>query len=527
MPDEEDNPSHPSVKKTSYQFMRLRPVLAGVAFVGLTGIAIISQYPSNKTQKHRSLVIKPPNAYLHNPLKSPSADFRSKLFTTSNEKLGECNKNSGNLGSSKKDWKIKDIVQGCGAASRLGYSVALSKSGSTRMIVGSPFHPNKFGEQGPGFMEAFEFNDKKGEWVPLGRTYGKKNQDGYGFSVAISGDGSKAASGAPYHKAGRGSFSVTGGDCEKETFTVKGPKSSKNLGYAVAADKEGNRFAVGAPAFYGTSRRGNVFIYDSRGGLVGDKLTGDQDGDGFGMAVSISSDGKFVAVGSPLIDNNVKIYKWNGSKYKRFGKPIKPLTDFEVDDDDDDDDDDNDNDDCDDDELNPKDDNYNDGDDGDDKTDKLLEASKFGNGVSLSEDGKTVAIGAPSQTGSMDYVRVFTWHKDAWTSKGDVIYGELYSFGSSVSLSLEGNWLSIGDPSYEGEGQQARGRVCVFYYNSSKNRWEKQGNDVIGSSPFDNAGFSTALTKDKCKDIVVAVGCPMSEPEGFQSGMVGVMQFGS
>lgn len=467
-------------------------IASGLALIGLIGSSLLvsqkSQTGKSIQQRYsRSLQLQHHYANVPNPL--------LKVKNTSSSS-STCNKNKQQslLQGSNRDWQVNGIVNGCGSLSRTGYSLDLTRTGKgpTRMIVGSPYHPTKKEEQGPGFVEAFEYDEKKGVWKSLGREYGKNVQDGMGFSVGITSDGNKAISGAPFAKKAKGTIHVMGGDCKNEEWTQSSKTEGSNFGYAVAADDKGNRFIAGGPALYGDSRIGFAKVLDSKGNMLGQRLQSSTSGDGFGMAVSISGDGNFVAVGAPLIDPRVQVYKWNGSKYKKFGKAIKPTTDSNK--------------------------------DGDFDFSKA-DISQFGYSVSLSGDGKTVAVGAPSQSGSPDFVRVFTWHKDEWRRHGAILSGALYSFGYTVSLSRDGSWLSVGDPSYDEEGQQARGRVCVFNYSSGKDKWIKQGNDVIGSGPFDNAGVATAIAKDKCGDVVVGVGCPFSEPDGMQSGMVAVMQF--
>jgi hypothetical protein len=91
--------------------------------------------------------------------------------------------------------------------------------------------------------------------------------------------------------------------------------------------------------------------------------------------------------------------------------------------------------------------------------------------VALSSDGKTVAIGATSNNGNGDgsgHVRIFQWTESTstWTQVGEDIDGEarLDQSGESVSLSSDGKIVAIGATSNDGNGD-ASGHVRIFQWN--------------------------------------------------------------
>jgi hypothetical protein len=94
-----------------------------------------------------------------------------------------------------------------------------------------------------------------------------------------------------------------------------------------------------------------------------------------------------------------------------------------------------------------------------------------GSSVSLSSDGNTVAIGAPLNDGngsSSSHVRIFQWIEStsAWTQVGADIDGEAPGdlSGSSVSLSSDGKTVAIGAPLNDGNGSRS-GHIRIFQWN--------------------------------------------------------------
>ena len=111
----------------------------------------------------------------------------------------------------------------------------------------------------------------------------------------------------------------------------------------------------------------------------------------------------------------------------------------------------------------------------------------LGYSVSISSDGNTIAIGAPTHSGYEGYgidqptgkpgsVNVYRWQGDAWAKKGLTIMGEYGGssdlasvnaersdqFGHSVSMSSDGNTVAIGAPGNDGNGRNS-GHVRVLH----------------------------------------------------------------
>jgi hypothetical protein len=157
---------------------------------------------------------------------------------------------------------------------------------------------------------------------------------------------------------------------------------------------------------------------------MGADIDGEASDDWSGQSVSLSSDGKTVAIGAEGYDGNgdrsghVRIFQWteSTSAWTQMGADING------------------------------------------------EASEdyFGDSVSLSSDGKSVVVGAPYNGGNGEdsgHVRIFQWAEatSTWRQVGADIDGEKRGdkFGSSVSLSSDGKSVAIG----------AEGYVRIFQWN--------------------------------------------------------------
>ena len=124
--------------------------------------------------------------------------------------------------------------------------------------------------------------------------------------------------------------------------------------------------------------------------------------------------------------------------------------------------------------------------------------------VSLSSDGKILAIGAwrssPFSSPPSPYSgQVGVYERDettqTWIQLGGDIVGEAASdqFGKSVSLSDDGKTVAIGAPFNDGNGIDS-GHVRVYNYDGSD--WIQLGNDIDGEDAGDFSGHSVSLSSD-------------------------------
>jgi hypothetical protein len=186
-----------------------------------------------------------------------------------------------------------------------GGSAALSADGNTALIGGPG--DNEF--QGAAWI--FTRAGSGSKWGEPGTklTGGGETQNAagrFGFSVALSGDGSTALVGARRDENGKGAawlFTRSGG-----TWTEQGPKlvgtdEGEEFGYSVAVSSDGISALIGGAHDNG-GRGAALLLQRSGAGWSESERRLDADGEAggaawFGSSVALSSDGRTALVGSP------------------------------------------------------------------------------------------------------------------------------------------------------------------------------------------------------------------------------------
>lgn len=225
------------------------------------------------------------------------------------------------------------------------------------------------------------------------------------------------------------------------------------FGEHVAISRDGTTIASGAS-------KGNyveVYHYDGNAwNQIGQTLVGDANGDQFGRCVDINSDGTMVAVGAWNNDDagldagHAKVFRYDNenNEWDKVGDTLE----------------------------------------GDATLDR------FGWYVSLSDDGKTLAVSAreadPGGRAEAGLVRVFSLDdSDNWERLGNDIEGESPNeqFGRAMALSKNGRRLAVGTT----EWNQRTGIVRVFDYSGT---WNQVGADLTGTRGGDYFGTGVALS---------------------------------
>jgi Flp pilus assembly pilin Flp len=214
---------------------------------------------------------------------------------------------------------------------------------------------------------------------------------------------------------------------------------------------------------------------------VGDDIYAEATARYSGSSVSLSSNGKTLAIGSPGTDNrgnetgSVRVYKNNSGTWEGLGGEIHGMA-----------------------------------------------AEDYsGHSVSLSSNGFTLAVGSPgNDLGGTDagLVRLYYYVSGWWQQIGPNFYGESAgdNSGSSISLSSNGNIIAIGSPGNDGNGIDA-GSVKV--YESVAGIWKQVGADIDGEAAGDASGFSVSLSSDGS---ILTIGSPRNDGNGTDSGSVRV-----
>jgi len=325
-------------------------------------------------------------------------------------------------------------INGESTRGHFGLSVSLSDDGKTLAIGAIPKDTN--GESS-GQVKVYGWDEAALEYKQLGQSInGEASHDRFGTSVSLSADGKTLAIGA-HQKTndegpGYGYVKVYGWDEANLNYkqlgqSINGKAPNSWFGRSLALSADGETLAIGAPH---NSRNGRnsglvkVYVWDEAAltyKQLGQVISGEAAGEQFGLSVSLSRSGTTLAIGAPLNNANgedsgqVKVYGWDEAalNYMQLGQSING------------------------------------------------EAANdwFGTSVSLSGDGKTLAIGAPHSDGNVSssgQTKVYGWVEDTLDYKqlGRTIYGEADGArcGWSVALNAGGNTLVIGAPHNDGNG---------------------------------------------------------------------------
>jgi len=265
---------------------------------------------------------------------------------------------------------------------------------------------------------------------------------------------------------------------------IDGEATGDWFGISVSLSSDGRTVAIGAERNDGNGTdAGHTRVYKNISGTwtkIGSDIDGKADGERSGSSVSLSSDGSTVAIGAMLSDANgedaglIRVYKNISGTWKQIGSDI----------------------------------------------DGEAAGDYSGSSVSLSSDGSIVAIGAFGNDGNgsgAGHTRVYKNVSDKWTQIGSDIDGEAAGDNSGyVSLSSDGSVLAISARSNDGNGIDA-GHVRV--YKNISDKWTQIGSDIDGEAAGDRFGGSVFLSSDGS---TVAIGAYFNDGNGEDAGHVRV-----
>lgn len=375
-------------------------------------------------------------------------------------------------------------LDGEAADDRCGMSVSLSNDGSI-LAIGAD--QNDGNGANSGHVRVFQFSS--GAWTQLGNDIdGESSGDRFGYSVSLSGDGSKLAVSA-FQNDGTGSdaghvrvFEYSSGSWVQLGNDIDGESSGDYSGISIGLSDDGTIVAIGASNNDdGGTDAGHARVFEySQGSWVqlGSDIDGNNAGDGAGYKVALSSNGSRLAIGANGNDDNgteagqVRVFEYSSGSWSQMGSDIL----------------------------------------GDAAGDKM------GYGVSLSSDGLTCAVGAMGNQNNTGHVKVFEFSSNSWNQIGSDIEGEAQGdyFGFQISLSSDGETLIIGGYSNDGNGSSS-GHVRVF--ENVNSTWIQKCSDIDGENAGDLFGISNAISSD---GTIIAVGAIGNDGNGSGAGHVQV-----
>jgi hypothetical protein len=156
----------------------------------------------------------------------------------------------------------------------------------------------------------------------------------------------------------------------------------------------------------------------------------------------------------------------------------------------------------------------------------------FGRSVDITAGGMTIICGSPSifTDDWPVYVRVFSLvggdddldTDTSWEQIGKDIIGEANGdlFGSSISISEDGKTIAVGAYSNNGDNGVGSGHVRIYCLEEDDGtRWEQIGQDIDGEAADDGSGESVSLLAD---GMTVAISSLFNSENGNASGQVRV-----
>jgi len=215
--------------------------------------------------------------------------------------------------------------------SSFGHSVALSADGATALIGGPNDDQSILGANGRG--AAWVFTRPGTKWTQQGGKLtgkGEKGRGSFGWSVALSGDGTTALIGGISDRDDDGAAWVFSRSGSK--WTQQGPKLRRGtfgarFGFSVALSRDGSTALIGGPINEGSKGVAWVFTRSGSSWSAQARITGGgQKGKAqFGRSVSLSGDGTTALIGG-LLDDSRKGAAWtfvrSGSEWIQQGPKL-------------------------------------------------------------------------------------------------------------------------------------------------------------------------------------------------------------
>ena len=364
--------------------------------------------------------------------------------------------------------QIGDYINGHAEGEGSGHSVSLNESGNI-VAIGGPWSNGNGNSSG----HVRVYQNIENSWIQMGADINGEAEDRSGHSVSINTEGNIVAIGAPSNNA-NGSLSGTVRVYQNIDniwlqigANINGEAAFNESGSSISLNSQGNILVIGAHGSGYIPGYTRVFLYSNGSwNQLGQNINGEAIGDGFGGAVDVNADGSIIAIGAQGNGGNgigaghVRVFKNLSNSWIQLGADIEGESEYDY----------------------------------------------SGRSVSLSADGSILAIGAPNNRPiggfSSGHVRVYRNIGGSWSQIGADIDGEVddIDFGQSVSLNDDGKIIAIGAPKSFGAGNLA-GRAKLF--QNIADNWTQIGENIEAEDIEELSGFSVSLNSN---GNIVAVG---------------------
>ena len=343
-------------------------------------------------------------------------------------------------------------------------------------------------------------------WVQVGGDLkGESPGDDAGFSVSASENGYTVIVGARRNgdksndTENRGAAQVFRFDAltgfYKPIWFYNGEAKGDQCGFSVSMSKDGRRIAIGCPGSdtYGkNSGKVRLFMEEelSKTWVMVSEFYGEGIGDLFGASVSLSPEGTHLAVGAPYYSRNEVKRSGSSYAYREITESVwqsfgSPMR-------------------------------------------GVVEESLFGWSLSLSQGGMFLAVGAPEMSEislNGGFVKVFSSEANGFDLQQTIsngVPGDRFGFSVSMAGDETLQRVAIGAPGNSANHLEGSGLASV--YEHSGNGWSNAGDDLIGESQGENLGYVVSLTPDAK---MLVVGVPKKQIDGEIVGQVQVFNVGS
>lgn len=377
-----------------------------------------------------------------------------------------------------------------------GTSIAMNSLG-TFIVVGAP--QAIIGVNGGisirgGHVRTYTYNGSG--WTAGSDFDAEEKGDAMGFSVAVSGDGSIIACGAPngnpngtnsgyvHVYMAQGTNPISPNSYIRLGEDLDGEATVDRFGQSIAINDEGTRLIIGAPG-------GNyVKVFEKNAFAdpwtqLGQTLNGDANNDRFGTSVSIDKDGGRIIIGAIGNDGNgqesgrTKVYDLVNGNWAQVGGNLDGAF-----------------------------------------------GNRAGNSVDISDNGNTVAIGFPGveapNINESGAVRIFTFDGTSWSQKGNDIVGRAFeNLGGSgndqqegaIDLQAGGDRIVVGSKNYFDQGSTRKGHIALYQFENGV--WNQKGSVIGGVDTNDEFGTSVAINDSD--GTIIAGGAPFADENGKDS----------
>jgi hypothetical protein len=374
--------------------------------------------------------------------------------------------------------QIGSNLVGCSNC-KVANSVTISDDG-TRFVIGNPGVGG-----GTGAIEAFNAIGSSISFT--GAIFAPGGQTNFGYVVALAGNSSVLTVSATENSKGVVNIYTANGNAWDIATTLPSATTGANFGESVSINADGTRMAIGDsqetqdPAV--ANQFGAVHVYENQSGnwvQIGSTLYPDPGSPmgSFGKSVAISADGQRLVVGEYLGangDGKVTVYEWANNDWQPVGSSV---------------------------------------------TGPAGQADNTGYSVDLNSDGSRIVVGAPQTAGTgtnVGTIRSYEWQGGSWQQIGPVLSGDGDNdfYGSSVSMSDNGNRIAIGAPSTNaGIGYTRIVDWTGFNWVDTTT--------IAGLTDGDLAGFSVALSGNTTR---VMIGAPGNNPINVGGGLGRLFEF--